>query len=929
MLSAVFRPLLLALVAICAPLLPAAERVPWTGSHIHGSPEPPLPYRVERAFPKITFTAPLDAATIPGTDRLVVAEQRGRLFSIPNDDACEKADLFADLKQFDPDVMECFAFTFHPRFSENRFVFVWINLDGHGKKNREDGTHIVRFRVTEENPPRLDLASGATIYTWLSGGHNGGGLRFGPDGMLYISAGDTADPDPPDPLATGQDIGDVLASVQRIDVDHPDAGRAYGIPKDNPFVATPGARGEVWAYGFRNPWRLSFDRKTGALWVGDVGWELWEMLYRVERGGNYGWSITEGGKQDVRPDRARGPTPVLPPVIAHSHKEAASITVGEVYYGKKLPELDGACIYGDWQLGTFWSLRDGKSTELCRSTLLPAGFGVAHDGELIVCDHGGGGLWRLARNPDAGRVSQFPRKLSESGLFADLKKQTPAPGVVPYEIHAKRWADHATSGRWIALPGDEAISIAKKEFGVIGAGRWVFPTDGVLAKTYTLELERGNPATARRVETQIMHFDGIQWAAYSYRWNDAQTDADIVPADGADVTFDVKDSTAPGGAMRQPWRFFARAECLRCHNMWANFTPGFSALQLDRKAIAAAGDPLELLTRLKLPPEEPKLDDPHGASGGIELRARSYLHANCATCHRFGGGGSVPSIMTLDTKLADARLIDAKPVQGGLGLPDARIIAPGDPYRSVLLYRMATAGRGHMPYLGGKLIDDRGLLLVRDWIAGLQREGESADLGASPLASAFAVIDGTLKGDAREQAIARGVALADPMQRDLFERFLPESQRRKVLGPGIRADALLALTGDASRGKNLFAAICAACHRAGDAGIDFGPDLTHIAAKYARPALLEQILQPAKVIEPQWHLAAVALKGGDTLSGFVAARTDAGITLKLAGGETRKIPAEKIEKTTTAAVALMPEGLLQSLTAEEAADLLAFVSSLK
>ena len=918
-----FTPLLLQLVSICS----AAERVPWTSSKIHGSPEPPSPYRVERAFPKITFEKPMDVAVIPGTDRLVVSTLKGELFSLANDDGCEKADFFGDVRKFHPEAADSFAFTFHPRFAENRFVFVWLNLDGRGKKNRDDGTLIVRFRVTEENPPQIDIASGKTIYSWMSGGHNGGGLRFGPDGMLYVAAGDTADPDPPDPRATGQDIGDVLASVQRIDVDHPDAGRAYGIPKDNPFVTTPGARGEVWAYGFRNPWRLAFDQKNGALWVGDVGWELWEMIDRVERGGNYGWSITEGGKQEVRPDRVRGPSPILPPTFVHSHKEAASVTGGEVYYGKKLPELDGHYLYGDWQLGTFWALRDGKSTELCRSNLEPIVFGVAPDGEIITADYANGGLWRFARNPDAGKVSQFPRRLSESGLFADVKKQTPAPGVVPFKTHAPRWADHATSERWLALPGNENITLAKKELGVIGLGRWVFPDDAVLAKTYTLETERGNPATTRKVETQIMHFDGIQWAAYSYRWNDAQTDAELVLADGADATFDIKDPAEPSGALRQPWHFFARAECLRCHNMWNNFTPGFSTAELDRKFIAAAGDPLELLQRLNLPPEEPKVADPHDANADLEIRARSYLHTNCATCHRFGGGGSVPSRLTIDTPLADARLIDVKPVQGDLGIPNARIIAPGDPYRSVLLYRMATAGRGHMPYLGGKLIDDRGLLLVRDWIASMKRDGEP--ITGSPLACAFGIIDGTLKGPARAQAISTGAALTDPMQRELFARFLPESQRRKVLGPDIQADSLLALTGDAARGKTLFTAICAACHRAGDAGIDFGPELTHIAAKYERPKLLEQILQPAKIIEPQWHLATVALKKGDTLSGFIAARTASEITLKLAGGESRKIPADQIEKATTTAISLMPEGLLQSLTVQEAADLLAFVSSLQ
>ena len=920
-----FSPLLLALVSLCA----AAERVPWTSSKIHGSPEPPHPYRIERAFPKITFEKPMDVAVIPGTDRLVVSTLKGELFSLPNDDTCEKADFFGDVRKFEPEAADSFAFTFHPRFAENRFVFIWINLDGHGKKNREDGTHIVRFRVTEENPPRLDLASGKLIYAWLSGGHNGGGLRFGPDGMLYIAAGDSADPDPPDPLATGQNIGDVLASIQRIDVDHPDAGRAYGIPKDNPFVATPGARGEVWAYGFRNPWRISFDAKNGALWVGDVGWELWEMVDRVERGGNYGWSVTEGGKQDVRPDRARGPSPILPPTFVHSHREAASVTGGEVYYGKKLPELDGSYVYGDWQLGTFWALCDGKITELCRSNLEPIVFGVAADGEIITADYANGGLWRFARNPDAGRVSQFPRRLSESGLFADVKQQTPAPGVVPFQTHAPRWADHATGERWLALPGNENITLSKKELGVIGPGRWVFPDDAVLAKTYALETERGNPATARKVETQIMHFDGIQWSAYSYRWNDAQTDADLVPADGADATFDIKDPAEPGGALRQPWHFFARAECLRCHNMWNNFTPGFSTAELDRKAIADAGDPLDLLKRLNLPLDEPKVANPHDAKANVEMRARSYLHTNCATCHRFGGGGSVPSLLTIDTPLADARLIDVKPVQGDLGIPDARIIAPGDPYRSVLLYRMATAGRGHMPYLGGKLIDDRGLLLVRAWIASMKRDGEFQVAADSPLGQAFAVIDGSLKGEARDQVIARGAALADPMQRELFERFLPESQRRKVLGPDIQADALLAMSGDAARGKTLFTAICGACHRAADTGLDFGPDLTHIAAKYDRAKLFEHILQPAKIIEPQWQLATVSLKGGEAVAGFIAERSVTGLSLKIAGGEKRTISADKIDKTTSAAVSLMPEGMLQSLTAQEAADLLAFVSSLK
>src|SRR6267142_1627979 len=145
----------------------------------------------------------------------------------------------------------------------------------------------MRFNVTGENPTRLDIKSGKVIYTWLSGGHNGGNIRFGPDGMLYICTGDGSPPDPPDKHVTGQDISDPLSSVLRIDVDHPDPGKNFGIPKDNPFLTTPNALGEVWAYGLRNPWRMAFDPKSGELYAGEVGWELWEMIYRIVRGGNY------------------------------------------------------------------------------------------------------------------------------------------------------------------------------------------------------------------------------------------------------------------------------------------------------------------------------------------------------------------------------------------------------------------------------------------------------------------------------------------------------------------------------------------------------------------------------------------------------------------------------------------------------------------
>src|SRR5262249_32758938 len=160
---------------------------------------------------------------------LVVLEEEGRMYSFPAKEGVAKADLFGDLPAINPEVSRSSALTFHPRFAENRFVYTWNIIDPNG--NRKDGTRIVRFRVTEDDPPRRDPGSAKVIISWPAGGHNGGNIRCGRDGMMYISTGDGTRRAPPDRGVTGQDISDLLSSVLRLDVDHPDQGKGYSIPK--------------------------------------------------------------------------------------------------------------------------------------------------------------------------------------------------------------------------------------------------------------------------------------------------------------------------------------------------------------------------------------------------------------------------------------------------------------------------------------------------------------------------------------------------------------------------------------------------------------------------------------------------------------------------------------------------------------------------
>src|SRR5262249_16351749 len=273
------------------------------------------------------------------------------------------------------------------------------------KEGVPKGSRVSRFTV-KGDPPVADLKSEKIIFEWPNGGHNGGCLKFGPDGYLYIVTGDGSGI--ADEFNIGQDLSSIFAKLLRIDVDNPPPGKAYGIPSDNPFVNTKGARPEVYAYGLRQLWRFSFDRKSGQCWGGEVGQDLWEMIYKIEKGGNYGWSVMEG-THDFRPERKKGPTPILKPVVEHSHTDFRSITGGFVYHGKRLKELQGQYVYGDFDTGRVWTFRpvlakfqSGESgyladdhREIARTTYRIVTWGEDADGEIYFTDFTGGGIYQL------------------------------------------------------------------------------------------------------------------------------------------------------------------------------------------------------------------------------------------------------------------------------------------------------------------------------------------------------------------------------------------------------------------------------------------------------------------------------------------------------------------------------------------------------
>ncbi len=706
------------------------KRISWNDSRVVGSPEPPPPYKTAQAFPRLSIKEPLSMTPEPGSNRLFILQTLGggggpgRLLAAQDEQNAAETETLLDIDGL------AVGLAFHPDYEHNGYLFIGLNGPEKGPKKT---SQVVRYTVDRQAPHRIDPQSKQLIIEWPSDGHNGDDLAFGNDGFLYVSSGDgTSDSDG---NLTGQTLDDLLGAVLRIDVDHPDPGRNYGVPKDNPFVDRPGARPELWAYGLRNPWRLSYDKESGQLWVGNNGQDLWEQVYLIRKGANYGWSLTEGS-HIFQAQRKAGPDPISPPTAEHHHNEARSLTGGRVARGARLPELVGAYIYGDWSTGRIWGIKhDGTKTlwlrELADTPFNITGFGTDHAGELYVIDQLSG-FHRLEATTDADRVSTpFPTRLSETGLFASASPMKPHPAAIPYDVAAPQWADGASIERFVAIPGLERI---EQKPQLNAGGSWTLPNGSVLVQTLGLNVAGARKKPAKtRVETRLLTRQQGEWVGYSYRWNPEQSDAALVRAAGDSETFEVADPDEPGGRREQLWRFPARTECMVCHARAFGFFLGFTPLQLDRDRDyeGTVADQLRTLEHIgvfqgDLPrrrDDRPRLVNPYETKGSLETRVKSYLHVNCSICHIQAGGGNSRMELGFTTALGKMRLIDETPVHDRFNLDDARLVAPGSPERSVLYQRITRRGAGQMPPLVSTEIDREAAELIAAWIRGLPPTG--------------------------------------------------------------------------------------------------------------------------------------------------------------------------------------------------------------
>ena len=346
--------------------------------------------RLSRAFPRLSFQRPV-LITNAGDDRLFVLEQKGRIRVFANHRDVGTSDVFLDLRSkvhTGHNEEGLLGLAFDPDYADNRHFYVYYSAATPRR------SVLARFTADADDP---NLADGESQRTVLEvpqpyGNHNGGALLFGPDGFLYLSLGDGGWAN--DPRGHGQDLTTLLGTILRIDVRGQADDRPYSVPADNPFVGRSGVRPEIWAYGLRNVWRMSFDRATGDLWAGDVGQNAWEEINLIVKGGNYGWSIREGAHAFGAGTAA---VPLIDPVVEYPQRRGRelidrSVTGGHVYRGQAAPGLVGAYIYGDYVTGRIWALRyaDGSVVDH-REILSPpprvyiSSFGQDTAGELYVC----------------------------------------------------------------------------------------------------------------------------------------------------------------------------------------------------------------------------------------------------------------------------------------------------------------------------------------------------------------------------------------------------------------------------------------------------------------------------------------------------------------------------------------------------------------
>ena len=712
-------------------------------------PNPPVPgYATTNAFPGLSFTNPIVITTPPGeTNRLFVAQQNGVIILVTNL-AAPTLTVFMDIRTrvsggTPNDERGLLGLAFHPGFETNRYFFLYYSTTDTTPAGSGLHQRLSRFEASALNP-NAGLANSEIVLLSMfdqANNHNGGDMHFGADGYLYLSLGDEGDAN--DTRNNSQIIDkDLWAGIVRLDVDrrpenlnpNPHASIAMGttnfsIPADNPFVGVTQwygsnlvpsrVRTEFYAIGLRNPWRMSFDPATDRLYCGDVGQGAREEIDIIVKGGNYGWAFREGliAGPKAMPPGAMHINPILDYGRGTGTNQGTSVTGGVVYHGDRLPGLDGAYIFADYVSGNIWALRYNGVTatnwvRLAGDTGISE-FGIdPRNGDVLLADQNDDQIKRLVYAPGAGGI--LPPTLAGTGAFTNLTTLEPHAGILSYDVNVPSWNDGTAMQRWFYIPTARQITFRPSQ-------SWSFPTGSVWIQHFELELTNGVPESRRRLETRFLVRDSAQGVyGVTYRWDDTQNNATLVPEAGMEETFVIDDGGTP---RNQTWRYPSRTECIVCHVTAVGLALGFNTPQINRAHLYDNGVTDNQIRAMNnagyFSPSGPVTNEHSfrslAAIGheevSVEQRVRSYLTANCVQCHR--GGGRFDA--RIFTPLSTANIVNG-PLNDNGGDTNNRVVVPESLAHSMLLTRMSATSTNRMPPLGSTQVDAQAIALISLWI---------------------------------------------------------------------------------------------------------------------------------------------------------------------------------------------------------------------
>ncbi len=713
------------------------------------------------AFPNLLFTNAVGLTPVPGTDELCVWEREGRVWTFEKKPGVTKKKLVLDVHNQCQgwDDSGLLGVAFHPGFATNHYVFAYYTWCPPGTVA---GSPTVRPPPTGNYHDRLERYTLDTNGAAIPGSktvlidladqtiwHHGGGIFFHPtNGFLYLTIGDNSVGDN-DQVINKSLFGGVL----RLDVDcrgggvsHPILRQPlnghtanYFIPNNNPFVGQSNVLEEFFCLGLRSPHRMTCDPATGRIFIGDVGESAREEVDVIkpgESGLNFQWPYCEGTLGRMKSPYVginRGP------VLDYPHSDGRAVIGGYVYRGQKFAaDLGGKYIFGDNVMRIVWVM-DETTTPVKKNVLcvVPKGtgpnsgsdytglssFGTDANGEIYMCQMSsiGGRIYTLARGGPPPPSHALPELLSQTGVFRDLQTMQPVNGLVPYSVNTPLWSDGAVKSRWMALPTGTSVHFAPN-------GEWQFPAGTVFVKTFQLPMDDTDPKTLRRLETRLLVRDtnGTVYGA-SYKWRADHSDADLVTA-GTTEPIAIKTAT---GTRTQNWFYPGRQDCLTCHTPASGGVLGVKTRQLNgdfQYPNGVTDNQLRAWNHIGLfdtrldendIPRFAKLVAVTDTAAPLERRARSYLDANCAQCHRPGGVEAFFDTR-FDTPLEQQGLING-PVANPLGISGAKIIVPGDVSKSVLFHRVSIVGNGQMPPLARNVTDTDAVAVIAAWINSLPR----------------------------------------------------------------------------------------------------------------------------------------------------------------------------------------------------------------